>query len=95
MQEDLDFYFTCGYGHRHELQDVIWDHNSVLQVTALSYQHARNIVFSLVGNVWGFQYESLKDLELDKYYANGICLKLHHSQFPNISDHEKSIIKLC
>ena len=86
MQQDLDFYFTCGYSHRHELQDdVVWDHNSVLHVVALSYEHARKIVFSLVGNVWGFQYDSLEDLELDKFYDNGICLKLHHSQFPNIS----------
>ena len=74
--ERKPYYFTCGQSHRHVTDEgVIWDKDSVIQVTADSAFDARNYVLNRFGNKWAFQYYDLKGLGLQLYYK-GIVLKI-------------------
>ena len=63
-------FFTFGTGHRHEIGDLVLDHNCVLQLDATDADNARSILRKLIGNKWAFQYTEAT-LQLS-YYPRGI-----------------------
>jgi hypothetical protein len=64
------YYFTFGQGHRHEVNGVIYDHNCVVEIEAEDSDKAREKMFSVFGDKWSMQYESISNhLE---YFPRGI-----------------------
>jgi hypothetical protein len=63
------YYFTFGWGHYHIYNGEILDKDIVLEVTALTYNEARNKIFRLFGSRWCMQYEDLPEME---HFPGGI-----------------------
>jgi len=51
---DTTSYFTFGHGHRHVINDVVYDHNVIVRVTA---PDPRAVMFKYFGSKWAFEYD--------------------------------------
>ncbi len=58
QQQSYTQWFSFGFDHRHEVDDVIIDHNTVVRITAVD---PREIMFDVFGARWSFPYDERPD----------------------------------
>lgn len=63
------FYFTFGQIHTHSVNGVTFDKDIVVEISALSYDNAREIMVAIFGLKWAFQYDKKPDMS---FFPRGI-----------------------
>jgi hypothetical protein len=69
--EDIKtWHFSLGQGHTHRVNGMTWDCDLLIEIDG-TFASAREKMFSLVGDQWGFQYEK-GEVDVQRFFPRGV-----------------------
>ena len=63
----MKFYVTFGSSHLHTVNGDVFNHRTVAEIEADSYESARQIAFDHFGREWAFIYNNKNEAGVDRW----------------------------